>query len=57
MGRPLLQGLTAFLAITSIASVGLALCYGLPIGLHVLVSNRFEAEPFTLGRCVIDQVS
>ena len=34
-GLPLLQGSTAFLANTSIATVGLALCYGLPIGLHI----------------------
>ncbi|KAL0018124.1 hypothetical protein WJX77_006203 [Trebouxia sp. C0004] len=50
MGLPLLQGPAAFLATTSIATVGLALCYGLPIGLHVLASNRFEAGAFTLGR-------
>ncbi len=56
MGLPLLQGPTAVLATTSIATVGLAECYGLPIGLHVLASHRFEAGPFTLGRYVINQV-
>ena len=55
MGLPLLQGPTALLATTSVATVGLALCYGLPIGLHVLASNRFEAGPFTLGRYVLRQ--
>ncbi len=52
MGLPLLQGPTAFLATTSIATVGLALCYATPIGLHVLASDRFEAGPFTLGKYV-----
>ncbi len=55
MGLPLLQGPTAFLATTSIATVGLALCYGLPIGLHIFASNRFEAGPVTLGRYVMNQ--
>lgn len=50
MGLPLLQGLTAFLATTSIATVGLALAYGIPIGLHLLNRNCFEPGPFTLGR-------
>lgn len=56
MGLPLLQGPTAFLATTSIATVGLALCYGVPIGLHALALDRFEAGPFTLGRYVTNQV-
>lgn len=50
MGLPLLQGVTAFLATTSIATVGLALAYGLPIGLHMAHRNSFEHGPFTLGR-------
>lgn len=56
MGLPLLQGPTAFLATTSIATMGLALCYGLPIGLHVLASERFEAGLFSLGRYGINEV-
>ena len=49
MGLPLLQGVTAFLATTSIATVGLALAYGMPIGLHMIASS-FEPGPFSLGR-------
>lgn len=56
MGLPLLQGPTAFLATTSLATVGLALCYGMPIGLHVLASDKFEPGPFTLGRYVMNQI-
>jgi len=47
---PLLQGVTAFFATTSIATVGLALAYGMPIGLHLISRNSFEPGPFTLGR-------
>ena len=50
MGLPLLKGTTAFLATTSIATVGLALAYGMPIGLHLLRHNHFDPGPFTLGR-------
>ncbi|DBB03720.1 TPA: hypothetical protein ACH3X3_011033 [Trebouxia sp. C0006] len=50
MSLPLLQGVTAFLATTSIATVGLALAYGMPIGLHLINRNSFEPGPFTLGR-------
>ena len=50
MGLPLLQGVTAFLATTSIATVGLALAYGIPIGLHVLRRKHLEPGPFSLGR-------
>ncbi|KAL0024345.1 hypothetical protein WJX79_001112 [Trebouxia sp. C0005] len=51
MSLPLIQGVTAFLATTSIATVGLALAYGMPIGLHLISRNSFEPGPFTLGRC------
>jgi len=47
---PLLQGVTAFFATTSIATVGLALAYGMPIGLHLISRHSFEPGPFTLGR-------
>lgn len=52
LGLPLLSGVTAFAATTSIACTGLALTYGLPILLRVLNRNSYlETGPFTLGRC------
>ncbi|DBA89292.1 TPA: hypothetical protein ACH3X2_004791 [Trebouxia sp. C0005] len=51
LGLPLLNGVTAFSATTSIACAGLALTYSLPILLRILFrSNYLEAGPFTLGR-------
>ena len=51
MGLPLLNGLTAFAATTSIACAGLALTYVLPIILRILCRNSYlESGPFTLGR-------
>ena len=52
MGLPLLNGVTAFSATTSIACAGLALTYSLPILLRVMFRATYlEAGRFTLGRC------
>ena len=50
MGLPMLGGVNAFLATTSIATVGLALAYGFPIGLQLITRDTFEPGPFSLGR-------
>ncbi len=42
-GLPLLQGVTAFLATTSVATVGLALAYGVPIGLHLWLATALKS--------------
>eukprot|EP00891_Asterochloris_glomerata_P003306 jgi/Astpho2/3306/e_gw1.00054.39.1_t len=47
----LLKSLTIFLAITSVATAGLAAAYALPLWLRVLVKQTgLEAGPFNLGR-------
>ena len=47
----LLKSLTIFLAITSVATAGLAAAYALPLWLRVLVKQTgLEAGPFSLGR-------
>ena len=52
LGLPLLSGVTAFAATTSIACAGLALTYGVPILLRVVNRGSYlETGPFTLGRC------
>ena len=52
LGLPLLNGITAFSATTSIACAGLALTYSLPILLRILFrASYLEGGPFTLGRC------
>lgn len=52
LGLPLLNGVTAFSATTSIACAGLALTYSLPILLRILFrASYLEGGPFTLGRC------
>ena len=51
MGLPILAGTAAFSACTSIASAGLFLAYGLPIGLRLIFAQHsFDPGPFTLGR-------
>ncbi|KAL3160166.1 hypothetical protein ABBQ32_010932 [Trebouxia sp. C0010 RCD-2024] len=51
LGLPLLSGVTAFAATTSIATTGLALTYGMPILLRIVNRNSYlETGPFTLGR-------
>ena len=50
MGLPLLQGSAGFVATTSVATVGLALSYAIPIGLQALAPHQFQAGAFTLGR-------
>ena len=52
LGLPLLSGVTAFAATTSIACAGLALTYGVPILLRIVNRGTYlETGPFTLGRC------
>jgi len=52
LGLPLLNGVTAFSATTSIACAGLALTYSLPIVLRIVFrASYLETGPFTLGRC------
>ena len=52
LGLPLLSGVTAFAATTSIACAGLALTYGVPILLRIVNrGNYLESGAFTLGRC------
>ena len=52
LGLPLLSGVTAFAATTSIACAGLALTYGVPILLRIVTRRSYlETGPFTLGRC------
>ncbi len=52
LGLPLLQSYTAFLAVTSVAVIGLNIAYGIPIFLRVFVArHQFEPGPFSLGRC------
>ena len=47
----LLRSVTIFLAITSVATAGLAAAYCLPLWLRVLVRQTgFEPGPFALGR-------
>ncbi len=58
LGLPLLNGVTAFSATTSIACAGLALTYCLPILLRILFrASYLEAGPFTLGRCAVNPPS
>lgn len=52
LGLPILNGVTAFAATTSIACAGLALTYGVPILLRIINRGSYvEAGPFSLGRC------
>lgn len=52
LGLPLLSGVTAFAATTSLACAGLALTYGLPLLIWILNRHSFlEKGLFTLGRC------
>lgn len=54
LGLPLLSGVTAFAATTSIACAGLALSYGLPLLMWILNRHSvLESGLFTLGRCGI----
>ena len=50
LGLPLLGGVTAFLATTSIATAGLAAAYGTPILLRLMLAADIEPGPYSLGR-------
>ena len=52
LGLPILSGVAAFAATTSIACAGFALTYGVPILLRIVNRGSYvEAGPFSLGRC------
>ncbi|KAK9762813.1 polyamine transporter tpo5 [Basidiobolus ranarum] len=51
LGLPSLGSSTAFTAVTSIATIGLSISYGIPIFFRITTSrNTFEQGPFNLGR-------
>jgi amino acid permease (GABA permease) len=50
LGLPYLWNVTAYAAVTSIAVIGLYIAYVLPTLLRLLLGDRFEPGPWTLGR-------
>jgi amino acid permease (GABA permease) len=50
LGVPYLWNPVAYYAVTSIATIGLYLAYGIPILLRLLAGDRFQPGPWQLGR-------
>jgi len=50
LGLPYLANSTAFTAITSLATIGLYISYGIPILCRLLNPSAFTPGPFSLGR-------
>ncbi|MEW5315989.1 MAG: hypothetical protein WDW38_007383 [Sanguina aurantia] len=50
LGVPMVNSTTAFSAVTSIATIGLYISYGLPVVFKVLFPANFAPGPFSLGR-------
>jgi amino acid permease (GABA permease) len=50
IGLPYLWNLEAYAAVTSIATIGLYVAYGIPILLRLLQGERFQRGPWNLGR-------
>ena len=50
LGVPYLWSSTAYAAVTSIATIGLYIAYGIPILLRLRLGDRFQRGPWHLGR-------
>jgi amino acid permease (GABA permease) len=50
LGVPYLFSTVAYAAVTSIATIGLYLAYGIPILLRLMAGSRFQPGPWTLGQ-------
>ncbi|MEW5314877.1 MAG: hypothetical protein WDW38_006340 [Sanguina aurantia] len=49
LGVPMVKNITAFSAVTSIATIGLYISYGLPVVFKLLFPENFKPGPFSLG--------
>ncbi|MEW5318750.1 MAG: hypothetical protein WDW38_009945 [Sanguina aurantia] len=50
LGVPMVKNITAFSAVTSIATIGLYISYGLPVFFKLLFPKNFQPGPFYMGR-------
>ena len=50
LGLPYLWNVTAYVAVTSIAVIGLYIAYVMPVFLRLLAGDDFQAGPWNLGR-------
>lgn len=50
LGLPYLWNVAAYYAVTSIATIGLYIAYGIPILLRLMASDRFQRGPWHLGQ-------